>query len=277
MSTNPRKRSGISNILIVVSLVVVVGLAGLSLYLGSSLAGGQGQARAPHPAAITASAAASEISPAAVSSSSASSSSGGILAMSFTPEPPIISQFLSINYTLYFVALGLPTTSLNVTVTPPPGISMIIYQNTVVVPGVTPYVNLTVTMRPSADVATGLYPVTVAAAGVGRTYTQTLNVQVVKYLIVAYCGNWEPKPTTYTIPVYSSVTWLRLNTGERAGCIVDGVDIGLSDVVIPSLNVTSPNLLQYHYFTYTFTKPGAYSFYCAFHPLFMKGVITVTA
>jgi len=197
--------------------------------------------------------------------------------MSFTPEPPIISQFLSINYTLYFVPLGFPTTSLNVSVTPPPGISMILYQKTIVVPGATPYVNLTVTMLPSADVAAGLYPVTVVAAGVGRTYTQTLYVQVVKYLIVAYCGNWEPKPTTYTVPVNSSVTWLRLNTGERSGCIVDGVDIGLSDAVIPSLNVTSPNLLQYHSFTYTFTKPGTYPFYCALHPLWMTGTITVTA
>jgi hypothetical protein len=195
--------------------------------------------------------------------------------MSFTPEPPVVSQFLLLSYTLYFVSVGPVSSPLNLSLSTPAAINMTFTPKTITVPGPLPYTNVTVLMRPSASVAPGFYPVTVMAVGPGGNYTETLQVHVVKYLIVSYCLIFEPQPTTYTIPVNGSVTWLRLNTGERNGCIL-GVDVGLVDTVIPSLNVTSPDLLQYQSFTYTFTKPGTYPFYCAFYPNTMKGVITVT-
>jgi len=268
-----RPRHGVSRTIIAIALGVAAIIVGSSFYLLAPMVGNVAQSQSP---SSSSSATTTLTFTSSASTSSTSSTNAGLLPMSFTPEPPVISSYLPLNYTLYFVPLGPVPSPLTVTLTSPASISMRLFPQTVAVPGpVPPYVNMTVSMRPSASVAPGLYPVVVQATGEGQNYTQTLQVQVVRYLIVSYCLIFEPQPTTYTIPVNSSVTWLRLNSGERNGCIL-GVDVGLINAVIPSLNVSSPNLLQFHSLTYTFTKPGTYPFYCAFYPNTMKGVITVT-
>jgi len=261
-----RRRRAVSRRIVFASLVVIAIIAGSSFYVIFSF--GRNDNSSPLSGGAT------SVTSTSTGTSTSSSTNTGILIMDFTPNSPKISPFLLLKYTLYFVALGPVSDPLAISLSTPAAINFSLNPPVINVTERATYTNVTVTMRPAAGVAEGLYPVTVRAVGPGKTYTQTLEVDVVRYLITSQCFDLTP-PLSFTIPVGGSVTWLRLNAGERYGCF-PGVDLGLIDVVIPSLNVTSVNLLQYQSFTYTFTKPGAYQYHCDFHAS-MYGVITVTA
>jgi len=271
-----RGRAGVSRSIVVIALVAVILIAGASFYLASSSAGSQSESASSSSTSHTG--AIPTASPSTVASSSTLTTSSGItsgpdhqLIAVFYPSLPLITQFLTLNYTLSFSAIGTVPSILNISVSAPEAIGLSLTPDQITEPGLTIYQNATVTMRPSPSLAAGLYPVTVQATGGGVTYTETLQVQVIKYLIVTLGTNYEP--STYTVPVNTTVTWLRLNPGGSHG-LTKG-DIGLMDFDIPSLNATGRPLLRFQTESYTFTKPGTYPFHCDFHPGFMNGVITV--
>lgn len=65
-----------------------------------------------------------------------------------------------------------------------------------------------------------------------------------------------------SVPVGTTVIWTNRDSTAHTTTSVDGV-------------WNSTPLQPGDTFSYTFTTPGSYKYYCAFHP-FMKGTITVT-
>jgi amicyanin len=75
--------------------------------------------------------------------------------------------------------------------------------------------------------------------------------------------NYKFDAETVTVPVGTTVTWT--NKDEIPHTVAS------SDQAFPA----SPGLDTGDTYSYTFTKPGTYSYYCTLHP-FMKGKVVVT-
>jgi uncharacterized membrane protein len=78
-----------------------------------------------------------------------------------------------------------------------------------------------ITAQAPANLAEGTYPVTISAVGNGQIYTETLNVQVSKYLFVTLGTLYTP--TNMTVPVGATVTWIRLNGPLGCGCTANAL------------------------------------------------------
>lgn len=73
--------------------------------------------------------------------------------------------------------------------------------------------------------------------------------------------NFQFNPTTVTVPVGTTVTWAN----------IDGT---LHTVTSATKVFSSPGLDEGGAFSYTFTSPGTYTYYCKLHP-HMTGTIVV--
>jgi len=67
--------------------------------------------------------------------------------------------------------------------------------------------------------------------------------------------NFAFSPATLTIPAGTTVVWTNKDTAPHTVTVRSG-----------PVTFSSPNLQQGDTFTYTFTQPGTYSYYCAVHP-----------
>ena len=268
-----KERTGVSRSVAGISLAVLIVIAGASLYLASSMTGSRTQT----PGASTTSlstAITTAPTPPTASTTAITSGPDHMLIADFLPQVPIISQYLLLNYTLYFSTVGTVPSLLTISLSSPSQISLAVSPSQIAEPGLAPYVNATVSMRPSPSLGPGTYPVNVLARAGAVSYNETLLVQVVDHLIVMLNTPLRFQPSTYTVPVNTTVTWLRLNPGGNNGIIAG--DVGIMDFNIPSLNASSRGLLQFQTASYTFTKPGTYAFVCDYYPTYMHGVITVT-
>ncbi|MET8765073.1 cupredoxin family copper-binding protein [Lentzea sp. NPDC004782] len=86
------------------------------------------------------------------------------------------------------------------------------------------------------------------------TAQQTTNVEMMGYAF---------QPATLTISAGDTVTWTNHDTAPHNVVVTNGPE-----------KFTSPTLQQGQTFSYTFTKPGTYSYYCSIHPD-MKASVTV--
>jgi plastocyanin len=75
-------------------------------------------------------------------------------------------------------------------------------------------------------------------------------------------ANFAFSPATVTVRVGATVTWT--NTDEEP-----------HTVVAPGTGVKSAALGTGAKYSYTFTKPGSFSYFCSIHP-FMRGTVVVT-
>ncbi|WP_020672206.1 cupredoxin domain-containing protein [Amycolatopsis nigrescens] len=75
--------------------------------------------------------------------------------------------------------------------------------------------------------------------------------------------DYKFSPATVTVAVGDTVTWTNHDTAPHNVVVTDGPE-----------KFTSPTLQQGGTFSYTFTKSGTYSYYCAIHPD-MKAAVTV--
>lgn len=165
---------GISRVTTAAALIAIVAMAGASLFFAESYTGAssQGQAvPASGDASISAATAVSSATPTAIASDDR-------LIGEFSPAVPVITQYTPLNCTLYFSTVGTVPSPLNISLSSPDGISLTVYPEQIVEPGITFYVNTTVTMQAPPGLAPGTYPVVVTASGSGATYTETLLVKV---------------------------------------------------------------------------------------------------
>ena len=266
---NPKR--GISRTTTTVALVAIAVLALASLFLASPFAGQGGQSQTVPPSQGNVTSAPSSNPTHAFTSSTPST---GTLIGVFTPDVPIISQYMPINYTLYFSEVGAVPSPLNLTLSSPAAIKMAVYPKQIKVPGLAVYVNTTVTLQPSPSLPLGSYPVNVEAVSGNVRFNETLNVQVIGEVVVTLGTHYIP--ASLTVPVNTTVTWLRLNEGGTNGLDHIEGELGIMDVNIPSLNFSSHSMLQFQTVTYKFTKPGTYPYHCDYHPIVMTAVLTVS-
>ncbi|MFL6106298.1 MAG: cupredoxin family copper-binding protein, partial [Marmoricola sp.] len=76
--------------------------------------------------------------------------------------------------------------------------------------------------------------------------------------------NYAFSPAALTVKVGTTVTWTNMDTAPHTVTVSSG-----------PVKFSSPNLQKGQSFTYTFTKAGTYSYYCAVHPD-MTATVTVT-
>ena len=80
--------------------------------------------------------------------------------------------------------------------------------------------------------------------------------------IVVYMRNYQYLPASLTIKPGTTVTWRNDDTASHTATSTTGV-------------FDSRNLDRGVVYSYTFTKPGKYSYTCSYHP-YMTGLIIVT-
>jgi len=79
-------------------------------------------------------------------------------------------------------------------------------------------------------------------------------------------------PAVHTRRDRSQFNWTEINLDTPGGG-----DPGIHNVVFSSGSTSkSPDMQQFSTFSYSFTTPGTYDYFCAYHPG-MKGTVTVTA
>jgi plastocyanin len=119
----------------------------------------------------------------------------------------------------------------------------------------------------SNDVAAGTYPLNVTVSSQGQTDAEHFSMEVVKYLVVMVGESFVP--TAVSVPVGSTVYWVRLNGA------LSQYDDGSHNVVFSSLTASSPTLAQYQSWSYMFAQAGTFAYSCTFHPG-MNGQVTAT-
>jgi plastocyanin len=107
-------------------------------------------------------------------------------------------------------------------------------------------------------------PAAVAPAAAGHamsTGTQAAPAATTKTVAIE---NYAFSPATLTINVGDTVTWTNMDTAPHTVTVSSG-----------PVKFSSGNLAKGQSFTYTFTKAGTYSYYCAVHPdMVAKVVVT---
>lgn len=117
------------------------------------------------------------------------------------------------------------------------------------------------------NVAPGNYTATIVGSSGTLSVDYSFTVQVVKYLVIAQYQTFAPGDLNVTAG--STVYWINLSTDKNMPY----------DVVFNTINVHSDTLNPdpaFDSFSYTFTTPGVYPYYCAYAST-MKGTITVTS
>ena len=122
--------------------------------------------------------------------------------------------------------------------------------------------------------ALALLPVlALAACGGGDTTSEDErggNGTEVAMRLIAY------KPDKLTISANTKVTWLQQDAGAHTvtSGVVKQEAGGVSQQ--PDGRFDSGDVAKGGSFSFTFTEPGTYTYYCSLHPATMRGEVTVT-
>ncbi len=242
--------------MVAVALVVVI-VFGAGFYVLGQGGGGQ-----PSSTSVSSATVSSTIS----SSSRLSSTPSGRVIMVFDAPNVLVSSDVVANYTMTVTTLGSVPSTLKLAVAAPPGITVTLDPSQFAAGG-TP-AGPVASIQVDPNTSPGAYDVNLTASGGGQTYSSTLSLQVVTFLVVTVGAQFIP--SNMTVPVNSTVYWMRLNGA------LSNYDNGEHNVVF--LNDSLPSsqpLQQWESYSYQFTAAGDYPYYCTFHP-FQKGEIIVT-
>lgn len=125
------------------------------------------------------------------------------------------------------------------------------------------------TINASQSVTTGDYKLTAVAKYGTSMKTFDFTVRVVQYLIFLSQNSFSPNGLT--VKSGSTVFWINLDYPA-------GVDPEIHNVIFTSgTTAHSGDMANGNSYSFTFTAPGTYAYYCSYHPPGMKGTVTVTA
>lgn len=128
--------------------------------------------------------------------------------------------------------------------------------------------DLTLNLAADKSIAPGDYTITIQAASGNYAAKVSFTVRVTQHLVIAYLNAFGP--SSLTVKAGDTVYWL--NLGGNGG------PENTYDITFNSLKVQSPQLNGnlFESFSYTFTTPGTYTYYCSL-VTDMTGTITVTS
>jgi plastocyanin len=200
----------------------------------------------------------------ATSSSSSTSHYSGRLFVSFDlPYTPFVASDVNVTYPISVTGLGKLPNYLSLKSNDTDGITMTFSPSNI---SLTMPAPITVAISVANSVVPGLHTYDFEATGGGDSLAQTLQVQVVWFL-VAFKHTFAP--ANLTVPVGSTITWVNLN--GRIGLYYSGYQ----NVVFSNNMTTSPVLTQYQTWNLTFYQIGSFQFESTYSGA--KGEITVVA
>ncbi len=263
---NSRKKGVSSSIAAAVVVVVLATVAAAYLLQSSSLppqsATSTTSTSSGNPVFSSTSTSSSYTS---TSSSSSAQANSGKVFFSLQASPPLASADVVANYTLSISTLGSVSGAVQLAASSLPGIrAMIIPQSLFLAPGAN---IVQVSFAVSDSVQPDSFAVNFTASTGGNNFTQSSQIHIVKYLVVAVGTSFVPGQLT--VPAGSKVYWIRLNG------VLSQYDSGDHNVMFTNGMAASSTLQQWDTYTYTFDTPGTYTYRCTFHPG-MDGTVVVT-
>jgi plastocyanin len=148
------------------------------------------------------------------------------------------------------------------------GISLKFASNLVNVSSASKGVVVPLTIAVGQNTAPANYSVSIQAKSGTVLEEYTFTVRVVQYLIYMISNTFNPD--TIVVKTGSTVFWMSLDAGF-------GGDPGIHNVVFSSgTKASSGDLHQYDSYSYGFSSPGNYTYFCSYHPPAMNGVVIVS-
>jgi plastocyanin len=245
----------VSNTTLAGAVLLIALVSGTGYYFIGRGAGGQTTSTSVSVSAAISSA----------SSTSTSRSASGRVILVFDAPLALASSDVVANYTMTLTALGNVPSVLTLSAAAPPGVTVTLDPSVFTVgTSAAPVASIQV----DSGTTPGTYGVNVTASSGGESYTNALPLQVVKFLVVTVGTQFVPE--NMTVPVNSTVYWMRLNGP------ISQYDNGQHNVVFLNDSLpSSPALQQWESYSYQFMAVGDYPYYCTFHP-WQKGDIDVT-
>lgn len=111
-----------------------------------------------------------------------------------------------------------------------------------------------VEIRAASDVFPGTYGVTIQAKGSTGEFSQTFQVQVLRYLVLIAVNGRAFFPANLTVTGGSPVTWMNLDGGSDEAS-------GAHSLKFVPLGIISPVLSRYDTWTHIFVEPGSFQYY----------------
>jgi plastocyanin len=186
----------------------------------------------------------------ATSSSQASSSYSGRLIASFgTSNTPLAASDVNVTYPVSVTGLGNLPSSVSLPAGTSNGVTITFTPSNVSLTSQTP-VQAQISVANST--APGAYTIQTVAIGGGGSFNVSLSVQVVNYLVATVP---QFTPGNLTVPAGSTVTWIRLN-----GEIGEHGANGSQNIVFNNNMATSPQLLQWQSWSFTFNQTGSFPY-----------------
>ena len=187
--------------------------------------------------------------------------------MELMPSLPLAASDVGANYTLRVSSPNGTAATIELSSLSPSGLMVLLSPSRITTGGGVKQV--TVEIRASASLAPEVYPIEIYSTSPAGVDRQTFTVKVVKYLVVTGVLRPSFDPANLTVPVGSTVYWVRLNGAFGF------YDNGYHQVLFTGIGVQSPDFLdQYQTWSYTFDQTGSFLYHCDFHAL-MKGVVNV--
>jgi plastocyanin len=272
-----RDRPAIGRVVVVAVVIAIVAVAGIAVALtqnsGPSNSASSSSSTVSAPTASSTNTSSTSSIASSAQASSSATTTPLVIQMALGPSTRIIPPGIIGNFTLSLTATGGSNESVyTVGTSLPSGFTADVAPQSVSIARSTVYApepaNVSVSLKVANSVPSGTYQIGFHVAGPGGSFNETFPVDVSTTTVLM--SNVEFLPGNLTVKAGTTVTWVNLD-----GYGVLPNDAGVHNVVLTSLNMTSPSLSQYGKFSLQFNQTGVYSYYCAFHP-YMKGVITVT-
>jgi plastocyanin len=197
----------------------------------------------------TSSSASSSTSSSSTAMSSTSHYSGQLLVTFADPNTLLGSSNVNVSYMTSVNALGNVPSSVSLTPITSNGISVSFSPDNVSTSSQTSIQTL---VSVANGTKLGIYSLQTNATGGGGSFNVPVTINVVQYLVL-----FAPAvtPTNLTVPMGSTVTWLRTN-----GLIGEHGANGSQNVVFNNNMASSPQLLQWSSWAYTFNQTGTFPY-----------------
>lgn len=181
--------------------------------------------------------------------SSSSHYTGQLIVAFADPNALLGASNVNVSYTTNVNALGNVPTSVSLQPINSNGISITFSPDTVSTSAQTTIQTL-VTITNGTKL--GTYSLQTNATGGGGSFIVPIGIQVVQYMVL-----FAPAvtPANLTVPVGSTVTWLRIN-----GLVGEHGANGSQNVVFNNNMASSPQLLQWSSWAYTFNQTGSFPY-----------------
>jgi len=157
------------------------------------------------------------------------------------------------NYTIIISRIDMEVTNVALSAVPTvPGVTAVLNPKEFSFPGIQEGVNLQISV--DSTVSSPIVSIDIIAITAKGVASQSFAFDLLKEVIVVYQGTADfAKPTTLHVNVAQRVNWFD-------SVQIDDEDNGFVSVVLTDGSAASPTMAKYDLWSYTFEKPGTYTY-----------------